>query len=97
MAFDMYSGIKEESIAHYEECIFSYVNQSDSFPELKSICENFYRDPKISPAESNKIVHELIQIKAMLQNNTEQNIVDRLLQFFSYSFINSENVRCVSD
>jgi len=93
----MYSGTKEESIAHYEEFIFSYVNQSDNFPELKSICESFYRDPNISPTQSNRIVHELIQIKAKLQSNSEQKVVDRWLQFFSYSFVNNENVRCVSD
>jgi hypothetical protein len=97
LAFDMYSGTKKESIAHHEEFIFSYVNQADEFSELKRICESYYRDPKLTPAQSNKIVHELIHIKTLLQNNHEQKIVDRLLLFFSYYYLHNESVLCESD
>ncbi|OCQ23768.1 hypothetical protein A7985_07460 [Pseudoalteromonas luteoviolacea] len=97
LAFDMYADSRHEKIDHHEEFIFPYVTESAQFPELNFVWKNYYRDPKLSPTQSNKVVHELIQLKPMLQSNSEHSMVGRLLQFFSYSYLNQVSVCCVSD
>lgn len=92
----MYSGTRYEAIDHHEEYIFTHINDKD-YPLLSELWVNFYKDPLIVFERSNIIIHELIALKVILSHVEEQKLVDRLLFFFSYSYLNKQNVRCVSD
>ncbi|NEQ50766.1 MAG: hypothetical protein F6K11_11625 [Leptolyngbya sp. SIO3F4] len=97
MAFDMYAEEKHEKIDHHEEYIFSFISESSASPNLNWLWNNFYNGPTISPEVANGLVHELIQLKAMVTTPTDHGLIDRLLIFLSFAHLNKISIRCVSD
>ncbi len=100
MAFDMYCRNRKESIGHHEEEFFSYINENESYPELNAMWKNLYDGPRIDSDQSNRIVHELVALRAILSDADRKrysSLVDRLQLFFSHSYLSKEFVRCVGD
>ena len=63
MAFDMRAGDWREKIDHQSDFILG-LTQGDAqrYPQLLRINAEFWDDPSISPAQSNALVHELIDL-----------------------------------
>lgn len=96
MAFDMYLKSQRVSIEHYEEGLFTLINEEDC-PKLIELWNNFYNGPRINPNDANDIVHELIKIRENVEGNNVLSVVDKLLPFFSKAYKLQESIRCVSD
>ncbi len=101
MAFDLYIGEKRAFIDHHEEDIFSFIEENEQFPMLNWIWENFYNSPVISHEIANEILHELIRLREEIRGNDQWkhliHVIDRLLPFFSLSYIEKTQIKCASD
>lgn len=100
MAFDMYCDDQRAYIDHHEEGILDFVSERDH-PRLGVIKRDFYGDPVFSPSEANEIVHELISLRLLLQNDKPHqylvSLIDRLIPFFSKAYTKGVEVRCAGD
>jgi hypothetical protein len=101
MAFDLYLNSERSYIDHHEEEIFLLISDDEEFPNLNWLWQNFYEGPRISPEISNKLVHELLMLKAQfkeLKDNDHLNVpIERILPFLSKAYLSNTEIRCASD
>ena len=100
MAFDMFAGELRLSINHSEEYILQLAYKSPGkYQELTKLWDAFYDDPVIDHNQSNRIVHELIELSASSDNSNSALIhsVQRFLPFFSRAHTRSISIQCKSD
>ena len=97
MAFDMYLNNVKTSINHYEEGLFSRINEDERFPKLNWLWEKFYNSPKIIPEISNELVHELILLRSLEGANSFDLVIDRLMTFFSQAHTTNQVIETQSD
>ncbi len=86
MAFDMYLANKKIFIDVHEEALFHKINEDERFPKLNWIWEHFYNGPEIIPEISNDIVHELILLKNICEEEKIIFVIEKLLPFFSNAY-----------
>jgi hypothetical protein len=101
MAFDMYAGDMHEAIGNHEEFLFALIEENDvRFPVLLMIWADFYEDPRLSSAQANALIHELLNLLACnggATNKVLSVIVLRLISFLSAAFRANREIRCASD
>ncbi len=105
MAFDMYLSGTAESIDHHEEGLFAIANEafetSGAYPDLCWLWGEFYDGPKIDSQRSGRIVHELIALRshclALDASKSLTHVIDRLLPFFSRSYVDGVAIETASD
>ncbi|OZG75033.1 hypothetical protein BTA51_01120 [Hahella sp. CCB-MM4] len=102
MALDLYAGNEKDRIATHEEALFLIVIEHDeNYPVLNWLWSEFYNGPRINPEKSNLLVHELLQLYRVVENDKEVKwlapITVRLASFFSIAYRNNIEVIAESD
>lgn len=102
MAFDMYTQGRKDCIDHDEECLFVLINDDwETFPQLNELWSAFYDGPRINPQMADDLVHELLVLDGLIQEESDGQwltpVIRRLVNFFSYAHQHAVDIRCVSD
>lgn len=83
MAFNMFAGETEATIAHHEEYFLVMAAEyPQQYPVLADLWQRFYDSPTIGPQAANVIVHELIALLAVHHaDKVLTQLIVRLLPF----------------
>jgi len=101
MAFDLYLGKERAFIEIHEEVLFSLINEKDEYPNLNWLWKNYYESPRIAANRANDLIHELLQLRAEIENKSQykqvRNTIDRIMPFLSRAYKQNKQIECASD
>lgn len=101
MGLDFYAGERHETIEHHEKFLFSLIEgQAAEYPQLTRIWYEYYDDPRISTAQAQQLLHEVLSLLEQaggLSNKPVAHSIMRLALFFNYAIRSGSEITTMSD